>query len=291
MKTLSKEAKWVVFTPEKAKVLLDKNLNNRKFRQSLAEKYAEDMASGKWTRCIVPIAIYEDGNIADGQHRLAAILMSRTTQKFLLLEGLTKEDGLNIDTGKFRTLVDNAHISGVDPDLTAEKTALARAIQEGDRGAKAYPNSMKLEFVSMHREAVEWTVKNGPTGKGIRNQIILAAVARAFYYEENKEKLIRFCKVLGSGFAQGDHESAAIALRNYLMSRPGTDHKGMFREIFLKAMNACAAFMKGKKLTMLKAVKEEAYPLPKQFEGKVKRPRLKKVDVKEVIEQKKKAAK
>jgi hypothetical protein len=68
---------------------------------------------------------------------------------------------------------------------------------------------------------------------------------------------------MSTGFFDGDKETAAVALRNYMLTKgSATSSAPLWRDTFLKAMNAIHYFMRGKKLTVIKAVKEEAYPLP-----------------------------
>ncbi len=117
-------------TPTKATAWLNKNNVNRTMRPGVAEQYADDMINGRWTNCPVPISFYEDGNVADGQHRLWAIIDSGCAQKFPIARGLKREDGLNIDTGKSRSIVDNAKISGTESGLTNELLAIARGAAE-----------------------------------------------------------------------------------------------------------------------------------------------------------------
>lgn len=117
-------------TPKKATEWLNANTSNRKLRDGVVEKYAEDMRHGRWTRCTAPICFYEDGDVADGQHRLWAIIESDTTQEFAVLRGLSRADGLNIDTGLNRSLVDNARISGADKDLSNAALTGARSASE-----------------------------------------------------------------------------------------------------------------------------------------------------------------
>ena len=179
------------------------------------EQYAQDMLMGKWTRCLVPIAFYEDGNIADGQHRLWAIIESRMPQKFYVERGLTREEGLNIDVGLSRNAVDGAKISGLDPNLTTNMISVSRSIEEGCAGHARTSNAHKLAIVNRHREATEWVCAKGPRGKCLGNGAILGAIGRAWYHIDDKDKLARFCDVLRTGFGNGPHESAAIALRNY----------------------------------------------------------------------------
>lgn len=248
--------------PKKAEQYLNRNTSNRKLRDGCVDRYAYDMRTGAWTQCTAPIVFYENGDIADGQHRLWAIIESNTTQKFMVVRNLPREAGLNIDTGASRTLVDNARISGTGHDLNNEVLAASRAVEHGKRMADALPNSLKLQIAERHMEAVLWATKHGPRGQCIRNQCVLGAVARAWYHEEDKEKLARFCKVLTDGFADGVHESAAVALRNYLLTKRNAHLNQLFVETFNRVQNCIRAFMRGKPLTIVKSVSEEPYPLP-----------------------------
>lgn len=254
-------------TPDKAEKYLNRNTGNRKLRDGVVEKYAFDMKHGKWTDCPAPIVFYENGDIADGQHRLWAIVESKAPHKFIVVRGLSKEAGLNIDTGVSRTLVDNARISGIDHGLSNQLLSVARAMYTGERGGRAdqWSNSKKLEVVNQYREACEWAVSNGPRGRALRNSIILAAVARAYLHVQDKDRLKRFCEVVSSGYSDGQHESAAVSVRNYMQSRTDvTSNHALWRETFLKFQNAIDYFMRGKQLTVIKSIKEEAYPLTKK---------------------------
>lgn len=248
-------------TPAKANTWLNRNTSNRKLRDGWVEKYASDMRAGKWTECIVPIVFYENGDIADGQHRLWAIVESDTTQRFFVLHGLTREAGLNIDTGGVRNLVDNARISGLNPDITNEMTAAARALESGNRTSKALSNSSLLAIVEKHEAALKWVCSHGPRGKGLRNQCILAAVARAWYYIEDKDRLARFCQVVSTGIMLDPSESAAVALRNLFLMNRNVHLNQLFRANFLLSQSAIKAFMKGSPITRLRSPTEEPYPL------------------------------
>jgi hypothetical protein len=92
------EMKLESITPKKAEHYLNRNTSNRKLREGVVERYASDMAGGRWTKCAAPIVFYEDGEIADGQHRLFAIIESGKSQKFFVMRDLPRDAGLNIDT-------------------------------------------------------------------------------------------------------------------------------------------------------------------------------------------------
>lgn len=254
-------------TPSRAEAWLNKNSGNRNMREGVAERYADDMRSGRWTTCPVPIAFYADGELADGQHRLWAIIDSGTMQTFPIARGLDRKDGLNLDTGLTRNIVDNAKISGVDPTLNNAIVGAARAVESGGpvtRGGDSY--AAKLERVERHRVACEWAVASVRKTRFLCNAIVLGAVARAWYIESDKDRLKRFCDVLGTGMADGMGESAAVALRTYLLTKgPVSASSALWRDSFLKVQNCISLFMKGRQLTVIRKVEVEPYPLPKRM--------------------------
>jgi hypothetical protein len=254
-------------TPSKAEKLLNRNKSNRKLRTGLAERYAFDMKAGKWTECVAPIVIYEDGDIADGQHRLWAIVDSQTTQTFIIARGVSRESGLNIDVGLPRNLVDNARISGADTDLTNRLIAVARVIATGNRGAtgsQGTSNAAKLAMVDKYETPARWAIENAPSGRAFAHSLVLGAMGRAWYYEEDKARLAKFGEVLTKGFMENEGDSAAVAIRNYLLNaaQTGFSHRDVWGDTFFKVQNAIKYFMRRRKLTIIKSVKEETYPLP-----------------------------
>jgi hypothetical protein len=249
-------------TPAKAEKMLNSNKCNRRLRDGVVEKYTEDMKNGRWTQCPVPISFMDDGTVADGQHRLWAIVESGVPQVFNVTRGLTKEDMLNIDTGLPRNLVDNSRIAGMDPSLSYALIGTARAVEHGVRGSISLSNSTKVMFVVKHREASEFALKYGPRSKFLRNAVMLAAIARAWYKEADKTKLQRFGYVVQTGFSDGIHETAAIAIRNYLLVKGSSaSNAALWTDTFYKIQNAIFYFMRGKSLMIIKSLGEEAYPL------------------------------
>lgn len=257
-------------TPAIAQDWINRNTGNRSLRDGVVEKYAADMYNGHWTECIVPIVFYaDDGSIADGQHRLWAIMESGTTQTFIVLRDYPRAAGLNIDTGLLRSIVDNARISGVDTDLSNTLVAVATAIEAGVRSARgpgrraSLTSTERLELVERHREAARWAMKYGPNARGLRNTITLAALGRAWYHEADKERLARFGKVLTDGMSEAPNETAAVAIRNYLVTKgkAAASAPEAWRDTFLKVQNAINYFMRGKRLSIIKGVATEAYPL------------------------------
>ncbi len=103
-------------TPLKAAVYLENNKSNRKVNASQLDMLCRTIEDGKWRLTHQGIAFYEGGELADGQHRLEAIIKTGTSLKFPVFYGVERERDtvLAIDSGRSRTVVDSGRISGVN---------------------------------------------------------------------------------------------------------------------------------------------------------------------------------
>lgn len=254
------------FDPKRAEQVLEKNTTNRKLRDGVAEAYGLDMEAGRWTTCPDPICFYDDGALADGQHRMEAIVLSGTTQRFIVVYDLPREAGLNIDRGVPRNIVDNARISGLNEHLSNDLLSVTRAIELGGASAnRRVTDSERLDMIAKHMEAAQWAISHTPKGRAWNNAIIKAALARAWYHETDHDRLGEFCDVIRTGQMNGKRDSAAVAIREYLtnMAMKGISptSSGFWRDTFLKVQNAIHRFMRGEQLTVIRGVSDEAYPI------------------------------
>jgi len=95
-----------MITPELAKKYLAENQGNRTLRSRVVDVYAMDMACGNWKFLGDPIRFAKDGRLLDGQHRLAAIVLSKTTQQMIVVRDLYMSSQINMDTGARRNFAD-----------------------------------------------------------------------------------------------------------------------------------------------------------------------------------------
>lgn len=109
--TMSESAGFETVTPEIAALYLRYNTRNRVMRPTRVERYSGAMKRGEWKVTHQGIAFGLDGTLYDGQHRLAAIVDSKTTQRMLVIRGLSVEARLAIDTGDGRMAADNLSIT------------------------------------------------------------------------------------------------------------------------------------------------------------------------------------
>ena len=78
-------------TPERAAVLLEKNPNWRKLRPTRVVRYASAMKRGEWRMTGEAIKIKDNGDLGDGQHRLAACVETRVPFETLVVYGVTED--------------------------------------------------------------------------------------------------------------------------------------------------------------------------------------------------------
>ena len=141
---------YVDVTPEMAKEWVKKISpdKQRKLNQARCVEYAEQMKAGLWGLSTDAIGFSTDDNLINGQHRLYAIILSNTTQRFLVVRDLPPETLNNIDIGLGRRIAQfNNDIPNKNNVLTIVKRCLS--IKNGNTiglasGGKTYYDISEL---------------------------------------------------------------------------------------------------------------------------------------------------
>ena len=106
-------------TPDMAKkILAHRNKNNRPIRYTHLEKLSNAIEKGEWKVTNQGIAFDADGNLIDGQHRLAAILQTRQTVKMMVATNMDAGIFDVVDTGSKRSTGDALDILGSEHGRT-----------------------------------------------------------------------------------------------------------------------------------------------------------------------------
>lgn len=128
------QLEFQMITPERASDLLaNHNPSNRRLDMRHAQFLAQEMERGTFRPDNGDsIRIDTDGNIIDGQHRLAAIVKANKPVKMLIAKGVDRETFATIDTGKRRTVQDVVGIDLSSAGILAPKgtTSAARLLLE-----------------------------------------------------------------------------------------------------------------------------------------------------------------
>jgi hypothetical protein len=187
---------WEEVTPAIAREWLTKNAKNRNLRETTVMAFARDMARDAWSENHQAIAFGADGELIDGQHRLAAIVKSGRSIRFLVIKDVPRSS-MVVATCNMIAMV---------------------AIQEGLDRVKRVSVPTVLAIAERYREGLAYVVKNRSTVQGLRSAPVCAAVA--FAYAAAPKKTEDFYKrfSLGTGL---DEESPILVLRNYLLNEGG----------------------------------------------------------------------
>lgn len=133
--------------------ILTLNIGNRHPTFTDIEKYALDMANGKWWFLGNTLKVDYNGRLIDGQKELAAIINSKTKQVYHIQCGLDPDCASAVDTGRNRTLADALTAAGfTDPNnkASAIRTILCmqkfQQIPGGLQRGQKIDNQMVLDW-------------------------------------------------------------------------------------------------------------------------------------------------
>lgn len=251
-------------TPEiAARWLEEKNSRNRNISPKKVEAYADDILSGRWQKTHQnAIAFYKDGNLADGQHRLAAIAKAQTPVELMVWWGLDDKAAYGIDAHKMRATHDQIKIAGGNGWITKDVIAAARMMMAGKGVTGAISPQQIVAFCGPHKEALEFAHQHLPKNRSI-SAPLRAAVAVAFYHEDHL-KLESWCEVMATGVGAVPLSKTVLTLRERILREDGLRHGGgKAREYLCRvAMRSIQAYCDGQVLTKIYEPKERIYAIP-----------------------------
>lgn len=139
----------VLITPQLAKEWLATNENNRSIKKAKVSSFARQMESGEWMQSGEPIIFDSNGKLANGQHRLLAVIESGASVQMLVVSGVQPEAQSVMDTGTARTYGDVLHMQGRENAFSV--AAIAKRLVAYDNGfisdgrsGKSYPAPFEI---------------------------------------------------------------------------------------------------------------------------------------------------
>jgi len=259
MQTISQiKSEVVLVTPAMAEQWLKSNTKNRKPAERTINAYASDMAAGRWELTNQGIAFYETGELADGQHRLMAVIKSRTPVMMMVTYGLSESAINGIDQHKIRavhdvlTMASHGQVTSIDVAVTRLCFGYAKST------ASIVGESMLL-IIDELRQVDDWMVKTNTklVGACTRAAIVLALKAGA-----DKEKIRSFTAVLTTGMPNCELDRGVIVLRESLLSGATKQRGGAERvEIVKKVQQAIKNYIDGRVVSRSLTPTEYVYPI------------------------------
>lgn len=229
----------------------------RRLSQTRIDKFARAMADGQWQLTHQAIALDENGILIDGQHRMAALIQSDTTQEFLIAYAAAQETFDVIDTGQARTPSDALAIAGyqnVNQVASAARILLSYELIKGTKirisaVSRQFTNVDILNLVEGKRgdllihSVVEAGHISGTLGRFGTRTWMSAAIVLLLESEVNKDIAKEFLTKLRTGemLAAG---SPILSMRRWIMSDGGwvsngaNDRQTVGLAVFIKTLNA-----------------------------------------------------
>lgn len=209
-------------TPTFAKGLLDGNTANRKVNKAQLDMLCRTIRDGHWRLTHQGVAVYESGELADGQHRLMAIVETGITCQMPVFYGIEKEDAsiMAIDCGRSRTVGDSSSLTG--HKVAPKDSAIITGLEFGFKGARPKLTHLEmLELAKKHQQAL--TLINSITKrsfKGVSIAPVKVAMAEAL---AEKAVTIDFAAKFYKSLVTGEYTDRiminAIRMRNKLLAK------------------------------------------------------------------------
>lgn len=214
-------------TPEISKEWLRKNKVNRQINIRRAKQYAYDMTHGKWQLNGEAIKIYEDGTLADGQHRLTGVVMSGITVKMCVIFDVPRDTTIQ-DRGRNRSTTDSLLLEGYSKDLAnKDLVAVAKLHYSVIKNTpENVSDGMVKDFLLRNEEILmQVSVLRGYRKKNRAGKVIsiTAPILLAVFYALNAKAcdmncIKSFVDVLVTGIPDSLSQSAALVCRNDILS-------------------------------------------------------------------------
>lgn len=196
-------------TPDFALDLLQSNVSNRRINEYVVTRYSNDMKEGRWkTDTVEVLKVSKSGKLLDGQHRLSAVVKSKTPVFFHIAYGLDDCIFDVLDTGKTRNATDVFKIKGIKNECTIPSIIQtcnffnAGIKPDGVQKSKRDTNNMLIEQYYEDEEFWQYVAKKTMPWYRSFAKILSQSVLGGLFaclYKINPEKAEDFLNQLTTG--------------------------------------------------------------------------------------------
>lgn len=257
----------VQITPPKAAEMLENLLSDqRPLSEVRAKGFAEEMSAVPCRFRLSSDALVQvKGKTANGQHRLWGVVLSNTTQPFILLRTDDEELYKILDCGKSRSVADVVHVAA-GSNVTAVAN-LALAYQHKTITALGFKKKNSrvelINFIETHTEKLSRAVRLSCTLSTNHQNLVARTAPSAFHFLCEPLHGQRSEEFLNHVYSGDLPESISYLLRERFMrarleaQQMITGQMGL--ALFIKAFNLHYSGSKASKATM-RMIDGEAFP-------------------------------
>lgn len=250
-------------TPELAAKWLNQNTNNRRIRRTFVDELVKKIQNDQWVENTPDhIAFYDDGTLANGQHRLTAIAEAGVPVYTKIEYDIPKDAAICIDAGKKRTFSDNVQIVLGEKFYTQQISNMMRTIFEG---GTAFSHEQHLMLAKHYKKDIMFVQKlYEGANKHLKKTDIFAATFAALQAGVDRSALISFASSYTSGkIPEKDkyNYDIVIAYRDYVLTSTSIHRVRSDRSDSVKlAEYVINKFVTNKPGRITKSIDEWVYP-------------------------------
>lgn len=240
-------------TPALAAEWLGLNVNNVPLRAYVWERYARDMAAGRWRKNGDTVSFDEDGNLLDGQHRLKAVIESGVAIWVWVVRQVPRDAFMTKNSGRHTRPSDFLHLDGVAyPKVASAAAGWVFTYASGAAHSGKLTQSEIVELVRNHPIIEDISAKVGCRKLPLPYGPFVAVLVLSNKSHEHLDLCAEdFAGRVSSGedLRRGD---PAFALREYFVSRRNS---AIPRDVgFAAIVRAVNAERQNNRLTWIKAL-------------------------------------
>lgn len=224
-------SRWIFVTPEIATKWLARNTRNRSVHGGQKAVLALDVQRGDWHLTHQGVAFFaSDGALADGQHRLLAIVESGTGLWMLATFGLPDDAALGIDQHARRTARDAILVSDPEGRDPHGAMSILRVCYFGPDRARQSA-SVRAKTFDAHAAAVMLADSFRASRRaGTSSAAVASVYALAIEAGEPVDRVERFARVMEGAMPAPGEEMAHIARGWAINNKPtGSDEVTAFQ--------------------------------------------------------------
>jgi len=226
---------------------LGKNTTNRKIRQGSVNYYANEMINGRWKETGQGISFFEDGSLADGQHRLLGIIKSGVTISLPVARGIKKDAMGSYDVGAKRSVGDYLNLHMGEKNANRKAAAICNIVRTFFGTNLRVSADLTVTILDIYRDQMEQVVSFTHTNHLLRKGWIIAAFTVAL---KSHPDVSDFIAAVASG-ANLKPNSPELAFSRWIAQSENT--RASLNDRYLRiAYTALYAFIKGSNVSLLR---------------------------------------
>lgn len=255
---------YTLITPEVATQWLTKNIRNRSIRESFVNNLVKKIKMGQWQpNTLDAIGFYEDGTLANGQHRLTAIAKAGLPVYAKVEYNVPMDAAVCIDSGKARTANDAVRIVTGETYYTPNISRMVNIVAT----AKNLTHEDHLKIATRYRDQII-KIKEMFEGlpKALQTTSTMAAVFTALMDGVDEDALHQFVGLFHTPLARTEAEVTVVAFADRLKNEHASWNSRQRRDYtyeIKRCQNVIYNFVRGKSIKNFKVPENFRYPLIK----------------------------